>query len=331
MKLYPFKFSPVKDNYVWGSEEFHIADLGYRKTSILNGFLGTVDLEDLMETYMDRVVGDDIFEYYGRQFPFQLKILSVNGKMPLRVHPGDETASQRYDALGKDKLWYMASAGKGAYLQIGFKHAVDASTLYESCADGSVDALLNRIPVKKGDFVHIPAGVPHAAGGELRIIEISESSPLDFCVCSWGQELGEDEFDPALGLSDAMDFIDYGAWTPVVAQPLGKENVEKLLRLPQFSVNRIKLDNALHIFSEQPGACSAFICTDGEVAVREAGPEKGKAVVIKAGECVLIPSECHDYFLEPRAAGSFLLEATVEPVEKKDSYIDPSVSPTVEE
>ena len=158
-----------------------------------------------MDTYMDRVVGENVYEFWGRQFPVQVKHIRVKGKMPLRVHPDAETAKDRYDFLGREKLWYVLRAGADARLLLGFKEDTDASALYTKCMDGSVAGLLNSISPKAGDFFHIRPGVPHAAAGDVEILEISESSPLDFCLCGWGEEVSPDEFDASLNLVDALE------------------------------------------------------------------------------------------------------------------------------
>ena len=38
-KLYPFRLTRIEDNYSWGSEEFRLADLGYRDTFVHDGWL----------------------------------------------------------------------------------------------------------------------------------------------------------------------------------------------------------------------------------------------------------------------------------------------------
>ena len=84
-KLYPMRFCSLRDEYVWGSEEFKLADLGYRDTLVRDGWLGGNLLSEVMETYMDRVTGDDVYETFGRQFPLCVRVLKVKGRMPLRV------------------------------------------------------------------------------------------------------------------------------------------------------------------------------------------------------------------------------------------------------
>ncbi len=208
-RLYPFRLCTLQDDYPWGSEAFSLADLGYRDSLVREGWLAGNSLSELMDTYLDRVVGDGVYEFYGRQFPLCVRHLTCRGRMPLRVHPDDETAAQRYDFLGKEKLWYVLRAGAGARILAGFRRDTDASEFYAKCLDGSVEDILNVVAPHAGQALRIPAGTPHAASGDVEILEIGESSPLDFCLCGWGEEVHPDEFDTALTLVDALDFIDY--------------------------------------------------------------------------------------------------------------------------
>ena len=231
-KLYPFRLTCIEDTYPWGSEEFRLADLGYRDTFVHDGWLSGSTLGELMETYLDRVTGDHVFDAFGVQFPFQIRRLNVKGRMPLRVSPEDETARDRYDHLGKEKLWYVVSADKGSRLLIGFRRDTDASELYSECLEGNPVKLLNTLEPRAGQFFYIPAGTPHCAFGPMTIVEVSESSALDFCLCDWRQttdapsgafsrnglrsnaEEGtfpsfDEEFDETLNIIDALDFIKY--------------------------------------------------------------------------------------------------------------------------
>lgn len=45
---------------------------------------------------------------------------------------------------------------------------------------GKYDQLLNKIPVKKGDFFFKPAGVVHAIGAGILILEIQQSSDITY-------------------------------------------------------------------------------------------------------------------------------------------------------
>ena len=312
-KLYPLKFVSLRDDYVWGSEEFKLADLGYRDSFILEGWLASNTVSELMDTYMDRVVGDKVYESYGRQFPLCVRCLKTSGRMPLRVSPEDELARERYDLLGKEKLWYVVSAGSDARIMMGFKKDTDASELYSKCLDGTVEDILNVVSVHKGQVFRIAPGTPHAACGEVTIAEISQSSPLDFCLCTWGNEIGEDEFDSALGLVDALDFIDYKAFRYV--GPKG----DVLVDLPQMRVERHNLSSK----SLKVGAGDGFVlyvCLQGEASVLLDVQGQEASFRVSALEAVLVPSECEDFRVVPSGEDCIVLEATVPATEPKDSY-----------
>ena len=158
-KLYPFKFLPIGEDFAWGGRELEtrydksfvasdgkgritrmekgsrvaesheIADLGYRDSQILDGWLAGNSLSEVMDMYLDRIVGERAFEYYGRQFPVSVKLIDAEGPVPLMVHPDDVTAGQRYDFLGKTEMWYVLDTRPGAWVSLGFKRETDASEL----------------------------------------------------------------------------------------------------------------------------------------------------------------------------------------------------------
>ena len=321
-KLYPFRFCTLQDEYSWGSDEFKLADLGYRDSLVRDGWLAGNAISEVMDTYLDRVVGENVYQFWGRQFPVQVKHIRVKGKMPLRVHPDAETAEQRYDFLGREKLWYVLRAGAGARLMLGFRKDTDASELYARCMDASVGEILNEVEPVAGEFFHIRPGVPHAAAGDVEIIEVSESSPLDFCLCGWGEEVSPEEFDTSLSLVDALDFIDYKAWkAPEAPHAHEGEIVRKLIDIPEFTVTRLQLTDPLHIYSEQFDSFILYTCLRGEASVQIEVLGQTARFPILAGETMLVPAECPDFFLVPTDRDTLILETTVAPREESDSYL----------
>ena len=315
-KLFPFRLEAFEDNYGWGTEKFVLADLGYRDTPVRDGWVQGNSMGDMMETFLDRLVGDNIFDWYGQQFPFQLKWISCKGKMPLRVCPDDEIARQRYDALGKEKLWYIVSADADARVCIGLEKAMDVAGFVAACEDGSISKNLHAVSPKAGDFFHIAPGTPHCALGKLEILELSESSAMDFCLCTWGLPKEEDEFDEAFDLVEALDFIKLDAYVPEPAEHEHEKIVRMLLQLPQFTASLLNMTDPLHIYTEKFDSCIAYTCIKGafELKVGE------NALRLQPGETILVPAECPDFFLTPLAAGTLALEAMVEKREDPDIY-----------
>lgn len=228
-KLYPLKFNPAPSLKPWGGtmlinslgktfdssspvgESWELADMGVEDSVVSNGWLAGNTISDVMETYLERIVGENVYNFYGRQFPLLVKFLDINGKLSVQVHPDDETAAERYDSLGKPELWYIMDAKPGAKIYVGFKKDMTAQEFYDRCLSGTVEEVLNVIYPKKGDVLYITPGTVHSADGGLLIAEIQESSDMIFRLYDWGRE-----FDPktarAMHLEEAIDIVDYRAF-----------------------------------------------------------------------------------------------------------------------
>ena len=187
-KLYPMRFVPIDSEHPWGKERIAAADLGVEDSMVAEGWLAENSIGDIMETYLERVVGEGVYGYYGRQFPVAVKFLDIKGEMPVHVHPDDEVAEQRYDALGGKELWYITEAEDDAKIFLGFGSEVSAQELYESCLEGSVRKLMKVIRPKKGDVLVIEPGIVHSASGHLKIAVVKESSELPLRLSSGPEE-----------------------------------------------------------------------------------------------------------------------------------------------
>lgn len=333
----------VKDRI---GESWEIADMGSEDSVIGNGWLAGNTISEIMETYMERIVGEDVYQYYGRQFPLLIKFLDIQDRLSVQVHPDDEVAEQRYDALGKSEIWYVIDAAPGAKVYMGFKHEVTAQELYDRCHNGTVEEILNVVYPKKGDVFHITPGTVHAADKGLLIAEIQESSDLTFRLYDWGRE-----FNPktarTMHLEEAIDLIDYNRYDPSRYRkgPLWEEEsghghhhdevVEKIVESPEFNVNKLKLRDPLHIYTEKFGRFIIYICIEGGMSVQvpltnEKGEKCMDTYQVTRGETILIPADMSDFFLVPTDRDTWLLEATVDRSEELDSYINPDSEPYIE-
>lgn len=170
-------------------ESVEIADLGVTDSEVENGWLSGSTISEIMETYLEDVVGENVYSRYGRQFPISVRHLDVEGSMPLQVCPDDEIAAQRYDTLGNTKLWYVMDAEPGSCVYMGFRRDISAAELYGRCQDGTLDEVLNPITAHKGDAFLIPPGLVHSAKGGVVLAEVSEASDLNFSIYNWNKPL----------------------------------------------------------------------------------------------------------------------------------------------
>lgn len=358
-QLYPIKFIAIPSRRPWGGdsliktlgksfvevdadgnekpltvnerigESWEVADMGSQDSVVENGWLAGNTISELMETYLDRIVGDDAFDYYGTQFPLLIKFLDINDKLSVQVHPDDEVAQERYDSLGKAEIWYVMDAKPGAHVYMGFNRDVTPQELYDRCHNGTVEEILNVIYPKKGDSILITPGTVHAADGGLLIAEIQESSDMTFRLYDWGRE-----FNPAtarkMHLDEAMDVIDYKKYNPEMFRkgPLWGDEAAKddevstvLAKRPEFTVSKIKVDDPLKVSTETFGSFVIYVCPEGEASIQvPLNDGKMESYTIRKGDTYLVPADMPDFYIVPRQKGTILIEGMVEKREIKDSY-----------
>lgn len=383
-KLYPFKFIPVPSRRPWGGdalirelgkhfvecdedgnetvlgtdvkigESWELADMGIEDSVLSNGWLAGNTISEIMETYMERVVGENVYNNYGRQFPLLIKFLDINDRLSVQVHPDDEVAAERYDSLGKAEIWYIMDAKPGAKIYAGFNREISAQELYDRCHAGTVEEVLNVIYPKKGDSLYITPGMVHAADGGILVAEIQESSDMTFRLYDWGRE-----FNPAtarmIHLDEAIDVIDYGRFNEECYNkgPLwenechchedechchdhGPKVVETLVESPQFNVTKLNLTDPLHIYMDKFESFIVYICVEGAASIQvpsegEDGGQKMECYEIAKGETMMVPADMPDFFLVPRDRDTVLLEAVTRPADIVDEYIDPNTEAFLED
>ena len=306
-KLSPLKFLPDAIQMPWGSNEYLLADLGFVDSVAIEGWLKGNTLSDIMQTYLERVVGETAFEWYGTQFPVLVKKLDVKGRTSLHINPDDETAEQRYDAFGKTALWYVTETGPDAKLFLGFKRPVGADEFYRACADGSVEDLLYSIKPRVGESYLITPGLVHAAA-DVTLLEVAESSELWFRLHDWGSQERE------MHLEEAFDLINFGQY-----ERPAQRSKELLAATDQFTVGEIHLTAPLESHAGIEETFLVYICVGGAATIKA----DGETFRFSAGELVLVPAECSDFVLAPVGDAAVVLEVRMDPRESNDIVSEP--------
>ena len=199
-KLYPFKFIPVASKRPWGGnalvnalgktfvecdedgnetvlgpdvrigESWELADMGVEDSLVADGWFAGNSISELMETYLERVVGEKVYSYYGRQFPLLIKFLDINDRLSVQVHPDDEVAAERYDSLGKAEIWYVMDAKPGARIYAGFNKDMSAQELYDRCQNGNSYDKIPRLFKNITEIMYYTACICHDDDGIARSI-----------------------------------------------------------------------------------------------------------------------------------------------------------------
>jgi len=126
----------------------------------------------------------------GSAFPLLVKFIFSEGKLSVQVHPDDEYAARHEKAAGgrgKTEMWYAVQARAGAEVLVGLKPGIDREKFEQSIGNGTAEECLERIAVREGDAIFVPAGTAHTIGAGLVLCEIQEHSDLTYRVYDYNR------------------------------------------------------------------------------------------------------------------------------------------------
>jgi mannose-6-phosphate isomerase len=144
-----------------------------------------------------------------------LKLLDAGQRLPVHVHPDRSFATRHLDCpYGKTEAWYVLDAEPGAAVHVGWSEDVDrAEVARRRDAQDSEWMLsrMNRLPVRPGDGILVPAGQVHAIGEGVFVVEAQE--PTDFSiVLEWSVTTsGREDSHLGLGFDTAMRAVSHRA------------------------------------------------------------------------------------------------------------------------
>ncbi len=306
-KLYPLKFTPVLKDKIWGGnriktdlgidfsplpncgEAWVISGVADNPSVVENGFLEGNELNELIEVYMGDLVGDEVFNRFGVEFPILIKFIDTADYLSIQVHPDDELAERRGIGNGKTEMWYIMSADKDAELITGFKRDTTREEYLNYLENKRLPELLNREKVQPGDVFYMPAGRVHALGPGIMLAEIQQTSDTTYRIYDWDRV--DDKGNPReLHTEEALDAIDFDAHDDYRSDYREIHNASaEVVSSPYFNTNIIVLDKALAKDYSELDSFVIYICVEGKLTLVHDG-EEVKEVVIKKGEAVLIPA-----------------------------------------
>ncbi len=145
-------------------------------------------------------------------FPLLVKFLFPEDKLSVQVHPDDDYARQHEAAAGaqgKTEMWYAVSARPGAEVRVGLRPGVTAESFRRALAEGAVEECLERLPLRAGDAIFVPAGTAHTIGPGLVLCEIQQHSDLTYRVFDYNRLTSEGQPRP-LHLPQALAVLNFG-------------------------------------------------------------------------------------------------------------------------
>lgn len=303
--LYPMKFHPLFKNKIWGGNKIRqffgidyrplpncgelwaLSGLPGNESVISNGFLAGNNLNEILEIYMDELLGEEIFSRYGITFPLLFKWIDANDQLSLQVHPDDTLAKTRGIGMGKTEMWYIVQADPDSKLISGFKRKTSKTEYGNHLHTKEILNLLNIESVEPGDVFFIPAGRVHAIGKGILLAEIQQSSDTTYRIHDWDRVDNQGKARE-LHITDAMDAIDFGA-TDCCAKTHYHPHLNhtvNLINQPEFTTQLIHLTESLVKDYETLDSFVVYLCIEGHGEIHTPHTVEH----LSAGECMLLPA-----------------------------------------
>jgi mannose-6-phosphate isomerase len=146
-----------------------------------------------------------------------VKLLDAGERLPVHCHPDRAFARQHLGcAHGKTEAWVVLGASRESRVYLGFRRDVSADEVagwVRRQDRGRLLGMLNVVPVRPGDAVLVPAGIPHAIGDGLLVAELQEPSDLSVML-EWDGYPSERSRLIGLDVDQALACLDRTAWSP---------------------------------------------------------------------------------------------------------------------
>jgi ADP-dependent phosphofructokinase/glucokinase len=247
-------------------------------------------LRDAVEADPEAWLGKTHVDRYGTD-TILVKLLDAGERLPVHIHP-DVPFAKTHLGLGHGKTeGWIALADAEAH--IAFSRDVSAQELRSWVETQDVDALLgamHKIPVRKGDAVYLPAGLPHAIGEGNFVVELQEPSDLSILLEWSGYPIdGTVDGHLGLGFDVALEAVDRRGRT--------REEVLAQIAAPAPDGNLFPQGGEFfraHRFGHGDGWEAGFavvVVTSGTGTLSTA---EGGATEVAAGDTLLVPHAAGD-------------------------------------
>lgn len=142
-----------------------------------------------------------------------VKYLFTSERLSIQVHPDDAEAQARGYKRGKDEAWVILAAEPGATIALGTVRPLSHAELRAAALDGSIEQLMHWQSVKAGDVIYSAAGVVHAIGPGLTLVEVQQNVDLTYRLYDYGRPR-ELHLDDGVAVSKAEPFViaDQSRW-----------------------------------------------------------------------------------------------------------------------
>jgi mannose-6-phosphate isomerase class I len=210
-----------------------------------------------------------------------VKLLDVQGDLPVHCHPGDVQArALDGDDPGKDEAWLVLEAGPEAAVYLGFAQPLDDEAILEAIRGEGLRPHMVRFTPRVGDVIMVPTGTAHSAR-DVVLYEVQQTSDRAFIAET--VDLWQRPFSPERAQREHDGFVATvrrtppdGLWLRDVLAAAGPDEALPLVGCDHFAAEVWTLEGTRLL---PPGAytvLSGRVGTAGQAGVGStfvAGPE----------------------------------------------------------
>ncbi len=218
------KLTPIRKEYIWGREDWLFSSLH----------------QELSEV------------------PFLIKEIVSNEALSLQVHPPDDFSGKEKGSPGKTEMWYILDCQPGAYLYYGLKHRVSPEEMAKRIENQTILEICRKVSVNRGDVFYLPAGIIHAIGPGIRLLEVQQNSNLTYRIYDYGRK-NEDNRPRPLHIEEALQVSScqppFFGHEPMNCRIEGEGHAQTLLvQCPYFKVILYEVGGSIVLEGELPKA-----------------------------------------------------------------------------
>lgn len=278
-RISPFLLKPCFAARIWGKTDLNP---WYPETG-LEGPVGEAWLTGegcLVATgpYTGKTMKEMALDFPGQlgngEYPLLVKMLFPSDKLSVQVHPDDEDAKRIGLPRGKTECWYVLEAKPGASVACGFRSGVTWDGVRAAVGEGTLENMLEMVPVKEGDMVFVDAGTVHAIGPGLVLLEVQQTCDVTYRLYDYGRarELHLEQGLAVVKLKTGAGKIDSSE----------ERGFTRLIETKHFVVDRFVVA-AGDTFEMPMDGIGCVVGLQGEAAINEVKFGPGHAVVMSVG------------------------------------------------
>lgn len=282
-----FSFRPFLRPMLWGQEQWILSAYPNMESTVKDGLFAGKTLSQLIAALGPALLGHDLYERYGNEFPLLIKFIESKMPLSIQVHPTDALAlKQGKGKVGKTEMWYALSGDDDASLLSGLTAQLTPETYAQHVEDHSIVNDLACYHPQEGDCFFLPAGRIHAIGAGCHLLEIQQSSDVTYRIYDYDRKDANGnrrELHTAL----AAESIDYTVLPDYQTHYERRTNAPMVLvQCPYFETTAYEVTDKVAIDWHDQDRFLALIITKGEGTLTI----DGEAVEIKAGDTLLLPA-----------------------------------------